>query len=34
MQGARGLLIETLFQASARVSEFVRIKAENGFLDE
>jgi integrase len=34
MQGARGLLIDTLFQASARVSEFVSIKAENGFLDE
>jgi integrase/recombinase XerD len=34
MQGARGLLIKTLFQTGARVSEFVSIKAEDAFLDE
>lgn len=34
MQGDRGLLIKTLFQTGARVSEFVNIKAEDIFFDE
>ncbi len=34
MKGERGLLIETLFQTGARVSEFVNIKAEDVFFDE
>ena len=34
MQGGRGLLIKTLFQTGARVSEFVNIKAEDIFFDE
>jgi integrase/recombinase XerD len=34
MQGARGLLIKTLFQTGARVSEFVNIKANDVFFDE
>jgi len=29
MKGERGLLIKTLFQTGARVSEFVNIKAED-----
>src|SRR5215510_3892908 len=33
-KGERGLLIKTLFQTGARVSEFVRIKVEDFFLDE
>src|SRR5215831_12740856 len=33
-QGERGLLIKTLFQTGARVSEFVRIRVEDFFLDE
>jgi len=32
--GERGLLIKTLFQTGARVSEFVNIKVEDFFLDE
>jgi integrase/recombinase XerD len=34
MQGSRGLLIKTLFQTGARVSEFVNIKANEVFFDE
>jgi integrase/recombinase XerD len=34
MKGTRGLLIKTLFQTGARVSEFVNIKAEELFFDE
>jgi integrase/recombinase XerD len=34
MKGERGLLIKTLFQAGARVSEFVNINAEDVFFDE
>jgi integrase/recombinase XerD len=34
MQGTRGLLIKTLFQTGARVSEFVNIKADEVFFDE
>src|SRR6266851_3549953 len=34
MKGERGLLIKTLFQTGARVSEFVNIKAEDVFFDE
>jgi integrase/recombinase XerD len=34
MQGVRGLLIKTLFQTGARVSEFVNIKVEEFFFDE
>jgi integrase/recombinase XerD len=34
MKGARGLLIKTLFQTGARVSEFVNIKVEEFFFDE
>lgn len=34
MQGERGLLVKTLFQTGARVSEFVNIKAEDVFFDE
>jgi integrase/recombinase XerD len=34
MQGARGLLIKTLFQTSARVSEFVKITADEVFFTE
>ncbi|MBI3293599.1 MAG: tyrosine-type recombinase/integrase [Deltaproteobacteria bacterium] len=34
MQGARGLLIKTLFQTGARVSEFVNLKAEDVFFEE
>jgi integrase/recombinase XerD len=34
MQGTRGLLIKTLFQTGARVSEFVNIKADELFFDE
>jgi integrase/recombinase XerD len=33
-QGTRGLLIKTLFQTGARVTEFVNIKAEELFSDE
>src|SRR4030095_8117331 len=33
-KGARGLLIKTLFQTGARVSEFINIKVEDFFLDE
>src|SRR5712692_2605542 len=33
-KGERGLLIKTLFQTGARVSEFVNIKVEEFFLDE
>jgi integrase/recombinase XerD len=33
-KGERGLLIKTLFQTGARVSEFVNIKVEDFFLDE
>jgi integrase/recombinase XerD len=33
-QGTRGLLIKTLFQTGARVSEFVNIKADEVFFDE
>jgi integrase/recombinase XerD len=33
-QGTRGLLIKTLFQTGARVTEFVNIKAEELFFDE
>jgi integrase/recombinase XerD len=34
MKGARGLLIKTLFQTGARVSEFVNIKVNEFFFDE
>jgi integrase/recombinase XerD len=34
MQGTRGLLIKTLFQTGARVSEFVNIKADEVFFEE
>jgi integrase/recombinase XerD len=34
MRGERGLLIKSLFQTGARVSEFVNIKAEDVFFDE
>jgi integrase/recombinase XerD len=34
MQGERGLLIKTLFQTGARVSEFVNLKVEDVFFDE
>lgn len=34
MQGERGLLIKTLLQTGARVSEFVNIRAEDIFFDE
>ena len=34
MQGERGLLIKTLFQTGARVSEFVNIKVEDVFFEE
>src|SRR5712671_5498365 len=34
MKGERGLLIKTLFQTGARVSEFVNFKAEDVFFDE
>jgi integrase/recombinase XerD len=34
MQGTRGLLIKTLFQTAARVSEFVNIKADEVFFEE
>jgi integrase/recombinase XerD len=34
MKGARGLLIKTLFQTGARVSEFVNIKVHELFFDE
>ncbi len=34
MQGERGLLIKTLFQTGARVSEFVNLKAEDVFFEE
>jgi integrase/recombinase XerD len=34
MQGMRGLLITTLFQTGARVSECVNIKVEEFFFDE
>ncbi len=34
MKGVRGLLIKTLFQTGARVSEFVNIKVEHVFFDE
>jgi integrase/recombinase XerD len=34
MRGTRGLLIKTLFQTGARVSEFVNIEAEDFFFDE
>src|SRR5713101_7211873 len=33
-KGERGLLIKTLFQPGARVSEFVNIRVEDFFLDE
>jgi integrase/recombinase XerD len=33
-KGERGLLIKTLFQTGARVSEFVHVKVEDFFLDE
>ena len=33
-KGERGLLIKTLFQTGARVSEFTNIKVEDFFLDE
>src|SRR2546428_4458310 len=33
-KGERGLLIKTLFQTGARVSEFVNVKVEEFFLDE
>src|SRR5262245_2481412 len=33
-KGERGLLIKTLFQTGARVSEFVNIRVEDFFLDE
>ena len=34
MKGVRGLLIKTLFQTGARVSEFTNIKVEEFFFDE
>jgi integrase/recombinase XerD len=34
VQGTRGLLIKTLFQTGARVSEFVNIKVNDVFFDE
>jgi integrase/recombinase XerD len=34
MKGTRGLLIKTLFQTGARVSEFVNIKVEEFFFEE
>jgi integrase/recombinase XerD len=34
VQGTRGLLIKTLFQTGARVSEFVNIKADQVFFEE
>jgi integrase/recombinase XerD len=34
VQGTRGLLIKTLFQTGARVSEFVNIKADEVFFEE
>src|SRR5882762_1886213 len=34
MKGERGLLIKTLFQTGARVSEFVNIKVEDVFFEE
>jgi integrase/recombinase XerD len=34
LKGERGLLIKTLFQTGARVSEFVNIKVENVFFEE
>src|ERR687893_1324987 len=34
VQGTRGLLIKTLFQTGARVSEFVNIKTSNVFFEE
>ncbi len=34
MKGERGLLIKTLFQTGARVSEFANIKAEDVFFEE
>jgi integrase/recombinase XerD len=34
MKGTRGLLIKTLFQTGARVSEFVNIKVQEFFFDE
>src|SRR5467141_4576122 len=34
MQGERGLLIKTLFQTGARVSEFVNIKVQDVFFEE
>jgi integrase/recombinase XerD len=34
MQGTRGLLIKTLFQTGARVSEFVNIRADEVFSEE
>ena len=34
MKGERGLLIKTLFQTGARVSEFVNLKAEDVFFEE
>src|SRR5688500_10568502 len=34
VQGARGLLIKTLFQTGARVSEFVNIKGNEVFFEE
>jgi len=34
IKGERGLLIKTLFQTGARVSEFVNLKAEDVFFDE
>jgi integrase/recombinase XerD len=34
MKGERGLLIKTLLQTGARVSEFVNLKAEDVFFDE
>jgi integrase/recombinase XerD len=34
MKGERGLLIKTLFQTGARVSEFVNLKVEDVFFEE
>jgi integrase/recombinase XerD len=34
VQGTRGLLIKTLFQTGARVSEFVNMKADEVFFEE
>src|SRR5437762_3733624 len=34
MKGERGLLIKTLFQTGARVSEFVNVKTEDVFFEE